>query len=125
MPSGIEVLRIIPEDGDRYKVEIMVQNKDISQLKIGQELKYRFLALPYKEYGTLEGEIKKISEDAVVNQGEANMAYRVEATIIGTELYDKNGKVTRVKPGMLCEVRVVVRQKKILYYVLEKLNFLS
>lgn len=125
MPSGIEVIRIIPEDGNRYKVEIMVQNKDISQLKVGQELKYRFLALPYKEYGTLEGKITKISEDAVVDQSEANMAYRVEATINSTKLYDKNGKATEVKPGMLCEVRVVIRQKKILHYVLEKLNFLS
>lgn len=125
IPSGLEVLRIIPEDGEQYKVEIMVANKDISQLEPGLEIKYRFLALSYKEYGTLDGKITKISEDAVLSQSEANMSYRIEATINNTELYDKNGKPTKVKPGMLCEARVVVRQKKIVYYVLEKLNFLS
>jgi HlyD family secretion protein len=125
MPAGIEVLRIIPEDSEKYKVEIMVQNRDISQLKIGQKIKYRFLALPYKEYGTLDGKITKISEDAVLSQGEPNMAYKVEGSINSTRLYDKNGKPTEIRAGMLCEARVVVRQKKIIYFVLEKLDFLS
>lgn len=125
MPAGIEVLRIIPEDSEKYKVEIMVQNRDISQLKIGQKIKYRFLALPYKEYGILDGKITKISEDAVLSQGEPNMAYKVEGSINSTRLYDKNGKPTEIRAGMLCEARVVVRQKKIIYFVLEKLDFLS
>ena len=125
MPAGIEVLRIIPKNGNDYKMEIMVQNKDISQLKLGQKIRYRFSALPYKEYGTLTGEILKISEDVVMDQVEAKLAYRVEASIKGTKLFDKNGKPAYIKPGMVCEARVVVRQKKIIHFVLEKLNFLS
>lgn len=125
MPSGIEVLRIIPENGTNYKMEIMVQNKDISQLKVGQKIRYRFMALPYKEYGTMEGAILKISEDAIMKQADPKLGYRVEATIKGTKLYDKNRKPAFIKPGMICEARVVVRRKKIIHFVLEKLNFLS
>lgn len=125
MPSGIEVLRLIPDGSDQYKVEIMVQNKDISQLFVDQRVNYRFLALPYKEYGTLNGNITKISDDAILSQMEANMAYKVEGNINDTNLYDKDGNLTVIKTGMLCEVRVVVRQKKILHHVLEKLDFIS
>lgn len=125
MPSGVEVLRLIPDGSDQYKIEIMVQNKDISQLFVDQKVNYRFLALPYKEYGTLDGNITKISEDAILSQAEANMAYKVEGNINDTNLYDKEGNLTVIKTGMLCEVRVVVRQKKILHYVLEKLDFIS
>ena len=125
MPAGIEVLRIIPEDNEQFKVEILVENKDISQLEVGQKIKYRFLALPYQEYGTVEGEIIQISEDVIIGQNETNLAYRVEGSINDTKIFDKNGRPAEIKAGMLCEVRVVVRQKKIFYYVLEKLDFIS
>ncbi|NLM97674.1 MAG: HlyD family efflux transporter periplasmic adaptor subunit [Halanaerobiaceae bacterium] len=125
MPAGIEVLRIIPDRSSEYRMEIMVANKDISQIETGQKIRYRFLALPYREYGVLEGEILKISKDAFATQENPNMSYRVEASINGIVLYDKKGKPTQVKPGMIAECSIVIRQKKILYYVLEKLNFLS
>jgi membrane fusion protein, peptide pheromone/bacteriocin exporter len=126
IPSGIEVMRIIPDQGKNdYKVEVVVENKDISHLKIGQKVKFRILALPYKEYGTLDGKIIKISRDTISGENKANMSYLIEADINGIQLYDKDNNPARIKPGMICESRIVVRQKKILYYVLEKLDFIS
>ncbi|MEJ6950303.1 HlyD family secretion protein [Natronospora cellulosivora (SeqCode)] len=125
MPAEIEVLRIIPDQGSEYRMEIMVENKDISHLELGQEIRYRFLALPFREYGVLEGEIVRISRDALASQDNPDMSYRVEASINEIELYDRNGRAVQVKPRMIAESRVVIRQKKILYYVLEKLDFLS
>ena len=111
MPAGIEVLRIIPDRSSEYRMEIMVANKDISQIETGQKIRYRFLALPYREYGVLEGEILKISKDAFATQENPNMSYRVEASINGIVLYDKKGKPTQVKPGMIAESSVVIRRK--------------
>ena len=126
MPSGIEVLRIIPDTGSNYEMEITVSNKNISELETGQQVKYRFLSLPYKEYGTLKGKITKISSDASMSsQKKSKLPYNVKATIEGTKLYDKKGKPEYIKPGMISKARVVVRQKKILYFVLEKLDFIS
>ncbi|PRX20633.1 multidrug resistance efflux pump [Orenia metallireducens] len=126
IPAGTEVLRIIPGEGTNLKMEITVRNKDISQLEAGQKVKYRFLSLPYKEYGTLTGKLTKISSDATIGQqNNASLPYNVEATIGGTKLYDKKGQAEFIKTGMLSEVRVVVRRKKILYIVLEKLDFIS
>lgn len=125
MPSGIEVLRIIPGNGSDYKIEMIVQNKDISQLQVGQQINYRFLSLPHEEYGTLKGEILKISGDALTNNIQATLAYKIEASINDIKLYDKKGKPAYIKPGMACEARVIVRKKKILYFVLEKINFID
>jgi len=124
MPTGIEVLRIIPDKDREYRMEIMVENKDIIHLKLGQEIRYRFHALPYREYGVLKGAILRISKDALEHE-ETNMSYRVEASINEIKLYDRNDRIVQVKPGMIAESRVVIKQKKILYYVLEKLDFLS
>lgn len=124
IPEGMKILRIIPGNDSDYVVEITAQNKDISQLEVGQKVKYRFLAFPYKEYGTLSGEISKISTDALINQ-EENMAYKIESSTNDTILYNKKGEPRSIKPGMLCEVRVVVRKKRLIYFILEKLDFLS
>ena len=125
MPSGVKVLRIIPGNGSNYEMKITVSNKDISQLETGQKVKYRFLALPYREYGTLEGVLTKISSDASVSNKNTKLPYNVKATIEDIKLYDKKGKAEYIKPGMISKVRVVVRRKKILYFVLEKLDFIS
>jgi len=125
LPAGIEVLRIIPSKNSKLNMDITVRNEDISQLEKGQEVKYRLLSLPYKEYGTLTGKIEKISSDVNPDKINSGLPYNVVATIDELILYDKKGKVEYIKVGMLSKARIIVRQKKILYIVLEKLDFLS
>lgn len=125
LPAGVEVLRIIPAQGAGMKVEIMVENKDIGQLALEQKVNYRFLALPHKEYGALSGKIINIAGDIqMVNTG-GEAVYLVEGSLEGERLVDKKGRTAAVRVGMLCEARVVVKQRKILHYFLEKLDFLS
>ncbi|WP_027338596.1 HlyD family efflux transporter periplasmic adaptor subunit [Halonatronum saccharophilum] len=125
LPSGVEVLRVVPSNSSDYRVELTVRNEDISQLEEGQQINYRFLALPYKEYGILNGEISKISSDANMSRVEEGLYYNVEATLDDIKLYDKQGDPAFVRIGMLNEARIVVRRKKILHIVLEKLDFIS
>lgn len=123
MPAGMAVIKIVPEKEDtKLKMELSIANKDIGLIKTGQQVKYRFLALPYKEYGTLTGEIKVVAGDISVTQ-DPLMPYRVEGTIEQTKLYDKEGNPAQIKVGMLCDARIIVKRKKILYIVLEKLDF--
>lgn len=121
--SGEQVLKVIPE-GTKYKMDIAVDNKDISQIKIGQKVKYRFLAFPYKEYGVMEGKIVNISKDIISND-EGNTTYRVEGDIPDIKLNNKKGKEGIIKSGMLSEIRIVSKRKKILSIILEKLNFIE
>ncbi|MBR3769073.1 MAG: hypothetical protein IKL06_00905 [Lachnospiraceae bacterium] len=47
----------------------------------------------------------------------------VEATIDETDFYNQNGESVDLKPGMLCEAKIIVEQKSVLNYLLEKINF--
>ncbi len=125
LPAGVEILRIIPAQGTGMKVEMMVENKDIGQLALGQKVDYRFLALPHQEYGTLSGKIINIAGDIQMINPSGEAVYLVEGSIDGGQLMDKKGRTAEIKVGMLCEARIVVKQRKILYYLLEKLDFLS
>lgn len=122
LQSGTEIATIVPEDDTTYKVQIYVSNSDIANIKAGQRIKYHFLALPYKEYGALEGTITQISTDARADQASGSSFYSVEASVENTPLYSYKGVKSEIKVGMECETQIIVKTKKILYYLLEKIN---
>ncbi|QEK12907.1 hypothetical protein FQB35_11545 [Crassaminicella thermophila] len=76
------------------------------------------MALPYKEYGELTGKITKIAEDVKPSKDNKSF-YLVEADI---ELVGYNDEKKKIKVGMVCEARIITKTKKILYYLLEKID---
>lgn len=119
---GREILTVVPKTQSKYKVQLSVLNKDINKLEIGDKVKYQFLALPFKEYGELAGEITKISTDATIDPNSGVSFYKVEATIKNAPLYSYKGEKAEIKVGMVSEAYVVSETKKIIYYVFEKIN---
>ena len=122
LKSGMEILSVIPQDSSQYKVKLYVSNKDIAGIKVGEKIKYHFEALPYKEYGELNGTITDIATDATVDQKTGVSYYLVESEIENKPLFSYKGEEGEIKIGMTCEAQVVTKQKKILYYLLEKIN---
>lgn len=122
LKSGEEILSVIPQDSSEYKVKLYVSNKDIAGIKTGQNIKYHFEALPYKEYGELRGTITDIATDATVDAKTGISYYLVESEIENKPLFSYKGEEGEIKMGMTCEAQVITKQKKILYYLLEKIH---
>ncbi len=55
------------------EARVLVQNKDIGLLKIGQEVKIKYFAYPFQEYGIQRGSISEISVRPSTASGEANL----------------------------------------------------
>lgn len=125
LQSGEEIITIVPEHNTRYKVQIYVANKDIANIKTGDPIKYHFLALPYREYGELKGRITNIGIDAKPDGANAAAVYLVEADIENKPLYSYKGTKAEIKVGMLCEAQVITKTKKILYFLLEKIDLMD
>lgn len=123
--AGTDIATIIPTNDSMYKVEIFMPNRDIAGIKEGDRIKYKFDALPYKEYGQLEGTITNISVDARVSDGGGISGYLVEGSIANETVYSYKGEPADIKVGMTCEAHVITEQKKILYYLLEKINLMD
>lgn len=115
--SGQTIATIIPDTNGAYKLTMYLSSADISETEVGQSVRLRFAAYPYQEYGELLGTVKSISTD--VRSSENGMSYYVaEVSIddtLGLELVS----------GMECEARVVTKQRKIIYWLLEKLDFID
>ena len=115
--SGQTIATIVPDTDGAYKLTMYLSSADISETEIGQKFRLRFAAYPYQEYGELTGTVKSISTD--VRSSENGMSYYVaEVSIddtLGLELVS----------GMECEARVVTKQRKIIWWLLEKLDFID
>lgn len=125
LPSGTEVLDIIPDNDSKYKVNIYVSNGDIGKMKEGMGIKCNVYALPNKEYGYLTGTVSKISKDIKVDRENTTGYYLVEADLDNTTLYDDSGKPAELKAGMGCQAQTITGNKNILTFVLEKLDFIK
>ncbi|SUY46973.1 bacteriocin ABC transporter bacteriocin-binding protein [Clostridium putrefaciens] len=119
--AGTIVANILPNES-KYKVNLFIADKDIANIKDGQNIKYSFPSLPYKEYGFLNGKVEKISADSKVNKSNGISFYTAESYIDVSKVYSHKGEESEIKNGMTCEAQIVTRKEKMLYYLLEKLN---
>lgn len=119
--EGTEVLNLLPSES-KYKIDLMILNKDVANIKKGTTIKYDFESLPYKEYGYLDGKLENISVDSKVHPKSGVSFYTGEASIDSKPLYSHKGEKAQIKSGMVCTAKVITRKEKMLYYLLEKIN---
>lgn len=122
LQTGAIVANIIP-NSNTYKIELMIPTKDIANIKISEDIKYSFEALPYREYGFLDGKIDSISPDSKVDSEKGISFFTGEGSLNSDSLYSNKGEESFIKPGMICEARIITRKEKVLYYLLEKIGF--
>lgn len=122
LQPGEEILSVVPENGSKFVIQLSLPNREVANIKVGDRIKYHFAALPYKEYGELMGSVTQISPDAVQGQEGSGSFYVVEADIENKPLYSHKGEEAQIRVGMACEAYMVTESKKILYYLLEKID---
>lgn len=124
LQAGEPILSIIPDQESQYKVTLAVPNQEIGKIKIGDKVNFHFSAFPKQNFGYLSGEISSISPDSVT--GENGLSYyTVEASLTSKSLSNKKGEKGEVKVGMTAEASVITDSKKILNYLLEKVNLID
>ncbi|MBX4262541.1 HlyD family efflux transporter periplasmic adaptor subunit (plasmid) [Clostridium estertheticum] len=84
--TGAIVANILPKS-NAYKVELIIPNKDIANIKDGQEIKYSFTSLPYNEYGFLKGSLESISVNSQTDSEKGVVFYKGEGILKNNILY--------------------------------------
>jgi membrane fusion protein, peptide pheromone/bacteriocin exporter len=125
LTAEAELATIVPENNSQFKVYLSIKNKDIAELKIGQKVRYHFLAIPYKEYGTLTGSIINIGIDTRADSTSDVGSYFAEASIDNKPLFGHGGAIKVIKAGMICEAQLIVSTKKVLHYFLESIKMMD
>lgn len=125
LATGTQVMTIIPQEEDGFVVKSYIDNQDIAKIKPAMEVKYEVAAYPSSEYGTMTGIVEFVSADLKANSQDGSAYYVVETSIDNTKLYNKIGEKLDLKLGMYCETKIVVEQKSVLRFLLEKINLVD
>ncbi|MEK5420114.1 hypothetical protein BSK49_07565 [Paenibacillus odorifer] len=119
--TGEALLAIIPANESMYKMSLAVPNSAAGQIKLGDKVHFNFAAFPKQSYGSLNGTVTSIASDSVVQQ-DGRSYYLVEAALSGKSLVDRRGEQGEIRLGMSAEAYIITDSKRILDFVLEKIN---
>lgn len=123
--EGTAIGTIYPETESKYYAEIYVENTDIAKVKEGQEVKFEIAAYPSSEYGYFEGTVENIAKDISVDQSTGYAYYLVRVKCENMTLRGKDGEEASLMNGMACQAKIVVDEKNVLTYLLEKIDLMD
>lgn len=112
------LMMIVPDDAP-IEVEAMVPNKDIGFVHEGQEVIVKVETFNFTKYGYLNGKIRKVSHDAVLDnkQGLNYIAY----VALDSSTMEIDGKRMGLAPGMVVSVEVKIGQRRVIEFLLSPL----
>ena len=102
-----------------------MENTDIARVKEGQAVKFEIAAYPSGEYGYFEGIVENIARDISVDQSAGYAYYLVKVKCDNMTLKGKDGKEAKLMNGMACQAKIVIDEKNVLTYLLEKIDLLD
>lgn len=132
IPSGQVIMEIVPID-DEMLVEAFVAPTEVAHIKVGMPARVKLTAYDSRRYGELEGEVKLISPDIMIE--DAKGGNRSDATPVTFEpgFYkllvaitnpgvERHGMKLVPKPGMTATVDILTGQKTVLEYIFRPLE---
>lgn len=123
--EGTDVGTIYPEKESKYYAEIYVENSDIAKVKEGQKVKFEIAAYPSSEYGYFTGVVENIAKDISIDQNTGYAYYLVRIGCNNMTVKNKEGEEAALINGMACQAKIVVEEKNVLTYLLEKIDLLD
>jgi hemolysin D len=107
------LLEIVP-DGEELIVEAWVLNRDIGFVREGQMASVKVHTFQFTKYGTVPGEVIRVSRDAVIDEiaGPRYLArIRMER-----DWMDVSGERMSLAPGMAASAEVAIGQRRLIEF---------
>ncbi|MDE6313902.1 MAG: HlyD family efflux transporter periplasmic adaptor subunit [Lachnospiraceae bacterium] len=123
--EGTALGKIYPDRNAKYYASVYVENSDIAKIKENQEVKFEIAAYPSNEYGYFIGVVESIPKDITIDQSTGQAYYIVKVACDELTLKGKNNEEASLKNGMACQAKIIVEQKSVLNFLLEKINIID
>ena len=114
--AGEQLISILPE-GEELLLEVKVINRDIGFIRQGMKAKVKMATFPFQEFGTITGEIKNVSPNAVVDE-ELGLIFPTTIKLNKNTVMVR-GEEVGLTPGMVANAEIVTRKKSILTFLVE------
>lgn len=119
LQPGQRIARIAPKDSG-FILKATMPVKETGFLKTGMPVKVKFDAYPFQEYGILSGKVSWISPDSKVESTIPGSAETYELRIALDKSYIENGdRRILLTPGQTAQAEVIVRQRRLIDFLLD------
>ncbi len=125
LQEGGSIGSIYPENESEFYAEICVENSDIGKVEEGQKAKFEIAAFPSSEYGYFSGMVSNISKDITVDENTGRTYFIVKVKCDKMTLQDKDGNNVSLKNGMACTGKIIICEKTVMTYLLQKINIID
>ena len=113
-----ELMVIVPE-GQQLEVEAWLENKDMGFVSEGQMAEIKVDAFPFTKYGTIDAEIKNLTNDAIENE-QLGWVFATRVLMDKTTMIVNSREVT-LTPGMSVAVEIKTGKRRLIEYFLAPL----
>ena len=132
------MIRLVPADAPLV-AEVEIDTRDVARVRLGDRVTIKFEALPWQQYGLVDGVLKSLTPDAIEDDSSRETAEDVASPDLKTQIrqssihYRARVTLTEVKlrnlplgfnlrPGMRLVADVKIGRRSILRYVLNPLT---
>ncbi|MEQ9143975.1 MAG: HlyD family type I secretion periplasmic adaptor subunit [Parvibaculaceae bacterium] len=112
-------LMIVVPEGTGLEVEAMLLNKDKGFVLAEQAAEIKVDAFPFTKYGTIDGQVLDVSNDAIEQEG-TGLVFPVRVSMERT-IVRAAGEDRALTPGMSVTVEVKTGQRRVIEYLLTPL----
>lgn len=102
------------------EVEAMLENKDIGFVHVGQVASVKIETYNFTKYGTVQGEVKTVSTDAIEDD-KRGLIYSTKIAL-STDHITVDGKEVALFPGMSTSVEIKTDKRRVIDYFLSPLQ---
>jgi len=121
LKPGIKVFSILP-DNRPLVAKIEIPNTGIGQIKLGQEVKIKYDAYPYQQFGVGEGVLVQVAPNSTEKDSKKQeFVYESTVELKNTTIV-KSGDDYPLFAGLTLTAEIVVDKKRILQFVLDFLK---
>lgn len=113
-----QLMVVVPKD-DPLEVEAFVENKDIGFVIADQEAEVKIETFPYTKYGTIHGEVKTVSSDAILDE-KKGLVYSCRVKLSKSTIPVEK-KIVDLTPGMAVTVEIKTGKRRVIEYFLTPL----
>ena len=118
--TSAQPLMVLVPENHQLELDVMILNKDVGFVRPGQPVEIKIDSFPYTRFGTLSGEVKYISRDAMEDQQQglvfpARIQFNRDTLIV-------EGKPVRLSAGMAVSVEIKTGRRRVIDYLLSPLQ---
>lgn len=116
---GEMVAQIAPK-GAPLVLSAQMTSQESGFVRVGMPVKVKFDAYPFQDYGIIEGRLSSISPDSKITQTAQGPVetFELEIALDRTYIEAKNKRIS-LTPGQTATAEVVVRQRRVIDFILD------